>query len=314
LAVINSSVFVCSDVMSNFFAALDESGDEAVISKRESKVKKEIVVTQKERAEVEPSKSDRRGQKHDDRNTKTGRGRPPPTRDGKRIYDRRSGTGRGREIKKDGGGGRNWGSDKNEAKRGERRGARVAVDEANNGVKKERESVTTDNYNNENKNDNMAQNESEEPKSKEDVADHHPSEKSDLAVEKQEEPEDNTVSYEDYLKNKQTSASGVLAPVQTKELVNEFAGKSNYVVKKEDQFVLGGGKKLRKKGSQKKDGDKKLTPSFRVGDPARRDGRDRDRKDIRDRGDRRSGRSDRRGEQKKQVEINVADTDAFPTL
>lgn len=52
-----------------------------------------------------------------DRNTKFGRSGRGPARDGKREYDRRSGTGRGKEIKKGGGGARNWGSDKNEAKK-----------------------------------------------------------------------------------------------------------------------------------------------------------------------------------------------------
>lgn len=59
--------------------------------------------------------------KNNDRNTKHGRGGRPPVRDGKRAYDRRSGTGRGKEIKKGGGGARNWGSDKNEAKKMEGR-------------------------------------------------------------------------------------------------------------------------------------------------------------------------------------------------
>lgn len=53
---------------------------------------------------------------NNDRNTKHGRGGRAPPRDGKRAYDRRSGTGRGKEIKKGGGGARNWGSDKAEAK------------------------------------------------------------------------------------------------------------------------------------------------------------------------------------------------------
>jgi hypothetical protein len=62
---------------------------------------------------------------HGDRNTKHGRGGRAPPRDGKRAYDRRSGTGRGKEVKKGGGGARNWGSDKEQAKKAE-----GAIDEA----------------------------------------------------------------------------------------------------------------------------------------------------------------------------------------
>ena len=58
-----------------------------------------------------------RRQANNDRNTKHGRGGRAPARDGKRAYDRRSGTGRGKEIKKEGGGARNWGNDKTEAKK-----------------------------------------------------------------------------------------------------------------------------------------------------------------------------------------------------
>lgn len=50
-----------------------------------------------------------------DRNTKTGRGGRGPVREGKRQYDRRSGTGRGKEIKKQGGGAHNWGSNRDAA-------------------------------------------------------------------------------------------------------------------------------------------------------------------------------------------------------
>mmetsp|Transcript_20979 Transcript_20979/g.52039 ORF Transcript_20979/g.52039 Transcript_20979/m.52039 type:complete len:269 (+) Transcript_20979:162-968(+) len=96
---------------SNPFAALDDSGDEAP--------PKRAPVTKK-KASVAPSKPDLKSKpKNNDRNTKHGRGGRPPARDGKRTYDRRSGTGRGKEIKKEGGGARNWGSDKNEAKKAE---------------------------------------------------------------------------------------------------------------------------------------------------------------------------------------------------
>uniref|UniRef100_A0A7S0Y828 Hyaluronan/mRNA-binding protein domain-containing protein n=1 Tax=Pseudo-nitzschia delicatissima TaxID=44447 RepID=A0A7S0Y828_9STRA len=97
---------------SNPFAALDDSGDEAPPKK---------APVSKKKASVAPSKPDPKSKpnNNNDRNTKHGRGGRPPARDGKRTYDRRSGTGRGKEIKKGGGGARNWGSDKNEAKKAE---------------------------------------------------------------------------------------------------------------------------------------------------------------------------------------------------
>jgi len=267
--------------MSNFFAALDDSGDEAEIPKKTTKVTKKKDTLKA--PVVEPSKPERRRQKHDDRNTKSGRGRPP-ARDGKRTYDRRSGTGRGKEIKKGGGGGRNWGSDKNDARRNQGVVDEKALD------KKEADGVETPT-------------EGEEPKVEE--------EKVEV---KEEEPEDNTISYEDYLKTKESSASGILAPVEKKDFVNEFEGKSTHSVKKDLTFlVMGGGKQLRKKGVKKED-KKTLTAGFRVADPNKRGGREerggRDRKGGRDR---RGGRGGR-GKGKPTAAINTADTDAFPTL
>ncbi|EEC43182.1 predicted protein [Phaeodactylum tricornutum CCAP 1055/1] len=91
---------------SNRFAILDDD-DTAPAVKKDSKPAK---------AAVEASKpDDRRRPNQNDRNTKFGRGGRAPSRDGKRAYDRRSGTGRGKEIKKSGGGARNWGTDKAEA-------------------------------------------------------------------------------------------------------------------------------------------------------------------------------------------------------
>lgn len=98
----------------NPFAVLDDSGDEASPKKAPASKKKATVAP--------ASKPDPKAKpKNNDRNTKHGRGGRPPARDGKRTYDRRSGTGRGKEIKKGGGGARNWGSDKNEAKKAEGR-------------------------------------------------------------------------------------------------------------------------------------------------------------------------------------------------
>ena len=228
-------------------------------------------------------------QKHDDRNTKSGRGRPP-ARDGKRTYDRRSGTGRGREIKKGGGGGRNWGSDKNVAKN-------------NEGSLKKDSTVNLETPLEEG-DDTKAAEEEEVAATSEPVED------------KKEEPEeDNTMSYEEYLKSKQGETTGILAPIQAKEVENEFQGKTNFVAKKDEEFlVMGSGKNLRKKGNKKDLEKKSIVPSFRVGEPAKRggrDNRDRDRRGGRDRRGRGGGRGDRK---EKKVEINTDDTEAFPTL
>lgn len=105
---------------SNPFAALDDSGDEgpakvAAAPKGKKTTAPKVAPVSKPDPKSKP--------KNNDRNTKSGRGRggPPPARDGKRTYDRRSGTGRGKEIKKGGGGARNWGNDKDEAKKAEGR-------------------------------------------------------------------------------------------------------------------------------------------------------------------------------------------------
>ena len=84
---------------SNFFAALDDSGDEGN-SKKAAPAKK--AASAKDASAKKDSGKARNA--NNDRNTKGGRGPRPPARDGKRQYDRRSGTGRGKEIKKGGGG------------------------------------------------------------------------------------------------------------------------------------------------------------------------------------------------------------------
>merc|ERR1712087_945029 len=191
---------------------------------------------------VEPSKPAPRRQRHDDRNTKSGRSRPP-ARDGKRTYDRRSGTGRGREIKKGGGGGRNWGSDKNIAKKNV-----GAVDEKTL-EKKEKE-------------------DSETPEVEEKVETAAEENKEDI---KEEEPEDNTMSYEEYLKSKAKPEEGILAPVQKKELVNEFEGKATHKVKNDesgDEAEIS--KKTTKVKKEKKESKAPVVPSFRVGEPNKR--------------------------------------------
>jgi len=102
---------------SNPFAALDDSGDEAPPKVKAAAPKKSTAQKVAPASKVDPKSKP----KNNDRNTKHGRGGRAPVRDGKRAYDRRSGTGRGKEIKKGGGGARNWGNDKDEAKKAEGR-------------------------------------------------------------------------------------------------------------------------------------------------------------------------------------------------
>lgn len=248
----------------------------------------------------------RRRPNHNDRNTKFGRGGRAPSRDGKRAYDRRSGTGRGREIKKGGGGARNWGSDKNEARQAE-----GFVDEA--GQEPTMEDTTENNADNE-----------------------------DAAVEEEPAPEpeeDKTMSYEEYLASKKGPETAAFKPVQEREVSNEFAGmKLAKKDEEEDFLVMGGGKQ--KKSKQKKTDTKvsTITPEFRVasssGDDRTRDGggrggrgrggrgrdggrgrggsRDGRGRDGRGRGGRGGGRGERgRGQDQG---LNVMDQSAFPSL
>lgn len=210
--------------MSNFFAALDDSDNEGKApvpapAKKKSAPKKPEV--------VEPSKVDKRAPKGD-RNTKGGRSERPPARDGKRTHDRRSGTGRGKEIKKGGGGGRNWGSDQNDAKKAE--GPVTEGKEAVNTPEAEAE-ATVEKTEGEKK---AVEEKEPEP----------------------EEEEDNTMSYEEYLAQKARPDSVAFKPVSEREIDNEFAGKAAAAKKKEvesDFLVMAGGKQPKKKGKGKKE-------------------------------------------------------------
>lgn len=223
--------------------------------------------------------------KHGDRHTKGGRGGRAPARDGKRTFDRKSGTGRGREISKGGGGGHNWGSDKNEAKKAEgpvTEGEEVAAEDNENGEEEEK-------------------------------------------VKENEQEEDKTMSYEEYMASKARPDSAAFKPVAERTVENEFSGKIGARKEEEDFLVMGGGKQLKKKGQKKDDKDKKLVLDFKVksatgGDDrgGRRDGRG-DRRGSGGRDGRRDGRRDRgrggrggrggggRG-------LDATDPNAFPSL
>lgn len=231
--------------MSNFFAALDDSDNEGgsnpapAIAKKKAAPKKVV---------VEPSKVEKRPNKGD-RNTKGGRSSRPPARDGKRTFDRKSGTGRGKEMKKGGGGGHNWGSDQNDAKKAE-----GPVTEGNEDV-------------------NAPEGETAE---KEDVAE-VPQPK---AEEPEPEPEDNTMSYDEYLALKAQPDSVAFQPLQAREVDNEFAGKAAATPRKqeEDTFMMMGGKKQPKKKRSGKKEKETLVLDFKVKNSI--SGEDRDRKSV----------------------------------
>lgn len=260
--------------MSNFFAALDDSDNEgkknAPVATKKS-TKKEV---------VEPSKVENRPDRHGDRHTKGGRGGRAPARDGKRTFDRKSGTGRGREISKGGGGGHNWGSDKNEAKKAEgpvTEGEEAPVEE--NGENGEEEEV-------------------KEP----------------------EPVEDKTMSYEEYMASKARPDSAAFKPVVERTVENEFAGKSGSRKEEEDFLVMGGGKQLKKKGQKKDEKEKLVidfkVKSATGGDDRgpRRDG-GRDRRGSGGRDGRRDGRRDRgRGGRGGGRGLDATDPNAFPSL
>jgi plasminogen activator inhibitor 1 RNA-binding protein len=167
-----------------------------------------------------------RGQRSvtNDRNTKSGRGGGEgrgegrggraPTRDGKRAYDRRSGTGRGKEIKKDGGGARNWGSEKEDAKKME--GKVVDGD-----VKEEKPAAVV-----------AAEGETPE-----------------VEVPAEPAPKDNTLTYAEYM-----AAKGKTEATKMREVDNDFKGLAAAKKVETDFLVMGGdkAKKTKKKKDQKK--------------------------------------------------------------
>lgn len=215
--------------MSNFFAALDsddEGGHAPAPAIAKKKAPKKVV--------VEPSKVEKRPIK-EDRHTKGGRTNAPTGRDGKRQFDRKSGTGRGKEVKKGGGGGHNWGSDKQDAKNAE--GPVTEGEEA-------------------------AHAPAEDPVAANGGKEEAPT----AAPAPAPEPEvDNTVSYEDYLAQKARPDSVAFRPVAERELdTSEFTGKAAGAKKETEAFIaMGGGKKLKKKGTAKK-GKETLALEFKV--------------------------------------------------
>lgn len=261
----------------NFFAALDDSDDESAGGRQTTKTNTSTARSTNNAASnsgiATSAKNDRR--KNDRNSTKGGRGEGgrvrPAARDGKRTFDRRSGTGRGREIKKDGGGARNWGSDKADARKAE-------------GTVDENEVVAVDAEDGAGGEGGAAAEEGADDVIEEEVV--------------EPEPEPVTRTYDEYLEDRKNELKDKpqFQPTAKKELVNEFAGVAAKTVVKDEEFLkMGSGKSLRQK--PKKSQEKQVVElGFRTGSkPGGGDSRYGDR-DRGDRGDRdRGGRgNDRR--------------------
>lgn len=167
---------------------------------------------------------------NNDRNTKHGRGGRAPVRDGKRAYDRRSGTGRGKEIKKEGGGARNWGNDKADAKKMEGK-----IDE--DAVKDDKPVEQTEG-------EVVAEETPEVPE-----------------PEPEPEPEDHTMTLAEYMALKKKN-DDEKAAAAGREVVNEFQGKTAATKVEEDFLVMGGGKTKKKK--KEKETKQTVEVAFRV--------------------------------------------------
>jgi plasminogen activator inhibitor 1 RNA-binding protein len=244
----------------------------------------------------------------DDRNTKGGRGRPP-VREGKRQFERRSGTGRGKEIKKDGGGARNWGNEKNVAKDSE---GVIQEDEVRaegeDIAKAEAEVIPT------------------EGATPEDV--------DNVEAPEPEKEEEKTMTLEEYLQSKLKIDNELLKPKAARSVESsEFAGLAPKVTVEENFLVMGAGAKTsrKKEATKEKDDDKtKLDLGFRVGgyNSDRRDGDRREGRGGRGSGeDRREGRGGRGGRdgrgsgerrgaggRGRGAPVSVLDPNAFPSL
>jgi len=315
----------------NFFAALDDSDDDSAVVRPTAKHNPVSINTNTNRnnnagsnSGISSSKRNDRRKNNDRNNTKGGRGEGgrvrPAARDGKRTFDRRSGTGRGREIKKDGGGARNWGSDKADARKAEG----IVVDE--NEVGKEVSVVDVE------------EDGSAAAASGGQEGDDGLNEEEEAVVEP--EPEVVTRTLDEYYEDRRNELKDKpqFQPTIKKEVRNEFAGVTARTVVKDEGFVkMGDGKAIRVKsgGGGKKD-KQLLDVAFRTGsrpgggdsrygdrgDRGDRGGRGNDRRREdggrgrgrgRGRGNRRSGRGGRDGGRGPSV-VDPLDPSSFPSL
>lgn len=286
----------------NFFAALDDEEEPEVIAPPK------VAIASKSKPPAAGPSKEQRVPNNNDRNTKGGRGERAPTRSGKRAYDRRSGTGRGNETKKEGGGARNWGNDKNDARKAE-----GPIDEndvqtsepTNDGGRKERV------YH-------------EEP------------------VVPVVEEVDNTISFEEYMQQKAVPGTQAFAPTQERQVDNDFANVTASVATEKDFLVMGDNtQKSRVREEKKKQtivaGFKVVNSDFQEerrdegrggrgrgerggrGERSERGGRgDRGGRGRGDRGGRGRGRDGGRGPAgrggRTSNQLNTMDADAFPSL
>jgi len=244
----------------NFFAALDDDDDEPVVKAPQPKA------APKASAATDAAAKEKRRPNNNDRNTKQGRGGRTAPRDGKRAYDRRSGTGRGKEIKKDGGGARNWGSDKNEARKAE-----GTVADGETTTKPPREDRRKNNYDN---NDAAAN-------------------ANATTAEPVVEEVDNTISFEEFMQKKTLPKSDAFAPKAARsDAADDFAKVAPKVAVEENFLVMGAGKAQRSRDKTKE--KKVIATGFRVApsDASLADRRDDDRTSGRGG---RGGRGDGRG-------------------
>jgi len=233
-------------------------------------------------------KTEKDNRRQSDEKNKHGKGGGRGTgRGGRREFERKSGTGRGKEIKKGGGGARNWGSDKNEA--------RTAEGSITEGINEE---------------------------------------SPDISEEKAEEPiveeVDNTISYEEYMKQKTTPNNEAFADREVRTVENEFSSVQAKEIGKEEDFLVMKGMKQQKKKEKTKE-KKTIDVGFRSApinhNDDRRDGRGSRNPAKGERGGRREARGGRgrgrgnserrgnsRGNSNRGAEFNTMDSNAFPSL
>jgi plasminogen activator inhibitor 1 RNA-binding protein len=188
------------------------------------------------RTDPQPTHHIRNKPNHNDRNTKFGRGGRAPVRDGKRAYDRRSGTGRGKEIKKDGGGARNWGSHQDEAK---------AARSSQGGADGEWPAVISNDE------------EGESPAVIANDEDGNEAGDAEPVEQEPEEPAVVTMTLEEYMEQKKATQSELLAPVKPREVVNEFGSLAPKKAVEEDFFLGAAGSKPKKVSKPKQNNDLK---------------------------------------------------------
>lgn len=232
-------------VSNNFFSALDDSEDEDDTPRKIFDAEKEGFNRFLNKGNPGHGKNlsnsegllsnERRRLYNNFENIKSGRGRPPHAREGRRYYDRQSGTGRGREVKKGGSGPHNWGSVKSEARKAESHLPGLV----NNDEKVNSTETSID----------------ENPEDNSKIVDNS-TEVNEEANRSEEHgkkllEEEKTMTLEEFLRSKTKPKSELFKPRNIKAVNNEFIGKTSRIAVKEDVLIIGKEKKMRKKNSKK---------------------------------------------------------------